>query len=167
MRMPARCTSPWRTRPCASGRRRPRDSYLNIDAVIAAGAATGAEAIHPGYGFLSENAAFAVACARAGVVFIGPPADAIRAMGVEERGASAIMEPRRRAASCPAITATSRTMPMLQRGGRRIGFPVLDQGVAGGGGKGMRIVERAGDVRGRRSLGARREAKAASATTAC
>ncbi len=89
--MPARCSCRWPTRPIASARRRATDSYLRIDSIIEVARRTGAACIHPGYGFLSERAEFAEACAADGIVFVGPPASAIRAMGLKD-AAKALVE---------------------------------------------------------------------------
>jgi 3-methylcrotonyl-CoA carboxylase alpha subunit len=134
-----------------------RDSYLNIERIVAAAKASGAEAVHPGYGFLSEKAEFAEACADAGLVFVGPPASAIRAMG-SKSAAKALME--KAGVSVPGYHGKAQDLPSFLREAEKIGFPVLLKAVAGGGGKGMRIV------RGARELadalaGARREAEAA------
>jgi 3-methylcrotonyl-CoA carboxylase alpha subunit len=115
-----------------------RDSYLRIDRILDVAARTGAQAIHPGYGFLSENEMFAEACAAAGVVFIGPPADAIRAMG-SKSNSKALMA----AAGVPLVPGyhgEDQDPALLAREAARIGFPVLIKASAGGGGKGMRIV---------------------------
>src|SRR2546427_1304400 len=114
------------------------DSYLNIGRLIEAARSTGCQAIHPGYGFLSERAPFADAVARAGLVFIGPPAAAIVAMGdkTEARG-------RRQAAGVPIVPGTTQAVSDAKRArheATRLGFPVLLKAVAGGGGKGMRLV---------------------------
>lgn len=114
------------------------ESYLNIDAVIAAAKATGAQAIHPGYGFLSENAEFAEACADAGMVFIGPSAAAIRAMGSKAE-AKRIMA----AAGVPVLpggTNADQSDPALADAADAAGYPVMVKPAAGGGGRGMRIV---------------------------
>ncbi|MEO7941134.1 MAG: biotin carboxylase N-terminal domain-containing protein, partial [Burkholderiaceae bacterium] len=121
----------------------PRDSYLLWQRILEAAKATGAQAIHPGYGFLSENEAFAQACADAGVVFIGPPPAAIKAMGLKAES-KRLME----AAGVPLVPGYhgSAQGPDLLRGeATRIGYPVLIKASAGGGGKGMRIVEQADD----------------------
>jgi acetyl-CoA carboxylase, biotin carboxylase subunit len=119
------------------------DSYLNIGALIAAARATGCGAIHPGYGFLSERAPFAEAVERAGMVFVGPPPSAIRAMGLKT-------EARRRmqAAGVPIVPGSTQSLADLGQArtqAARIGFPVLLKAAAGGGGKGMRLVR---DVEG-------------------
>jgi acetyl-CoA carboxylase biotin carboxylase subunit len=133
-----------------------RESYLRMDAILAAAKATGAEAIHPGYGFLSENAEFAEACAAAGLVFVGPPASAIRAMGLKDR-AKALME----AADVPVVPGYhGRDQSGLANEAAKIGYPVLIKAAAGGGGKGMRLVERARDFADALA-GARREAASA------
>ena len=121
----------------------PKDSYLKGDAIIAIAKATGAQAIHPGYGFLSENADFAQACQDAGLVFIGPSADAIRAMGGKSES-KRLME----AAGVPLIPGyhgENQEAEFLQRQADSIGYPVLIKASAGGGGKGMRIVEQSSD----------------------
>ena len=120
-----------------------RDSYLRADAILAAAKASGAQAVHPGYGFLSENDAFAEACAAAGIAFIGPPASAIRAMG-SKSAAKSLMEK----AQVPLVPGYhgARQEPEFLRGeAGRIGYPVLIKASAGGGGKGMRIVEKSED----------------------
>ena len=121
----------------------PKDSYLKGDAIIAIAKATGAQAIHPGYGFLSENADFAQACQDAGLVFIGPSADAIRAMGGKSES-KRLME----AAGVPLIPGyhgENQEAEFLQQQADSIGYPVLIKASAGGGGKGMRIVEQSSD----------------------
>jgi 3-methylcrotonyl-CoA carboxylase alpha subunit len=120
------------------------ESYLNIDAVIAAAQATGAQAIHPGYGFLSENADFAEACEAAGIVFIGPPASAIRAMGSKAE-AKRIMA----AAGVPVLpggTNADQSDAALAEAAGTAGYPVMVKPAAGGGGRGMRIVREAGEL---------------------
>jgi acetyl-CoA/propionyl-CoA carboxylase biotin carboxyl carrier protein len=115
-------------------------SYLNVRAVVDAAVRTGAQAVHPGYGFLSENAAFAEACAEAGLVFIGPPVSAIEAMGDKIRAKATVS-----AAGVPVVPgggAPGQSDPDLAAIARDIGFPVLLKPSAGGGGKGMRLVER-------------------------
>src|SRR5688572_29595045 len=115
-----------------------RESYLAIDRILDAARTTGADAIHPGYGFLSENAEFAARVAAAGLVFIGPPVDAIRRMG-SKIGAKGIMA----AADVPVVPGASLAdLPLKEsvNAAREIGFPILIKASAGGGGKGMRIV---------------------------
>ncbi|WP_328728962.1 acetyl-CoA carboxylase biotin carboxylase subunit [Falsiroseomonas algicola] len=115
-----------------------RESYLSIPALIAAARATGAEAIHPGYGFLSENAEFAEACAEAGLVFVGPPAAAIRAMG-SKAAAKALME-QAGVPLVPGYHGTDQSDATLRAEAARIGFPILVKASAGGGGKGMKVA---------------------------
>ncbi len=119
------------------------ESYLNIDRVIAAAKQSGAEAIHPGYGFLSENEAFAAACEKAGLVFIGPPASAIRAMG-SKSAAKSLME-KAQVPLVPGYHGDNQDPVFLQGQADQIGYPVLLKATAGGGGKGMRIVTRSED----------------------
>lgn len=114
-------------------------SYLDVDKILSVAKQSGAQAIHPGYGFLSENAAFAEACASAGIVFIGPPPEAIRAMG-DKTTARAMME----AAGVPMAPGTTEAIEDVDEASRiavEIGYPVLIKAAAGGGGKGMRLVE--------------------------
>ncbi|HEX9242460.1 MAG TPA: biotin carboxylase N-terminal domain-containing protein, partial [Anaeromyxobacter sp.] len=116
-----------------------RESYLVGARILEAARATGAQAIHPGYGFLSENAEFAAACEAAGLVFVGPPASAIRAMG-SKSAAKTLMQ----AAEIPLIPGyhgESQDPALLAREARRIGYPVLVKASAGGGGRGMRRVD--------------------------
>ena len=135
----------------------PRESYLCGDKIIAIAKEAGAEAIHPGYGFLSENAEFAAAVVAAGLVFIGPPPAAIRAMGSKSESKS-IMG-RAGVALVPGYHGADQDDALLRREADAIGYPVLIKASAGGGGKGMRVVERAEDFA--TALGsARREAKA-------
>ena len=115
-----------------------RESYLAIDRIIAAAKQTGAEAIHPGYGFLSENEAFAAACAANGIVFIGPPVESIRAMG-SKSAAKTLME-KAPVPLVPGYHGDRQEASFLQKEADRIGYPVLLKPSAGGGGKGMRIV---------------------------
>ena len=121
----------------------PKDSYLCWEKIIAAAQATGAEAIHPGYGFLSENEEFAQACADAGLVFIGPPASAIKAMGLKAE-AKQLME-KAGVPLVPGYHGSDQDPAMLQHEANRIGYPVLIKASAGGGGKGMRAVDQAAD----------------------
>ena len=121
-----------------------RDSYLSIPKVIEAAQRTGAQAIHPGYGFLSENAEFAAACAAADIAFLGPPARAIEVMGDKITAKAAVSE-----FGVPVVPGISRpglTDDDLIAGAEDVGFPVLVKPSAGGGGKGMRLVERAEDL---------------------
>ncbi|WP_137937361.1 acetyl/propionyl/methylcrotonyl-CoA carboxylase subunit alpha [Chitinivorax sp. B] len=121
----------------------PKASYLLGDKLIEIAKATGAQAIHPGYGFLSENEEFAAACEAAGVVFIGPPASSIAAMG-SKSAAKQLME-RALVPLVPGYHGDDQDPALLARETERIGFPVLIKASAGGGGKGMKIVERAED----------------------
>lgn len=135
-----------------------RESYLAIERIIAAAKKSGAQAIHPGYGFLSENAAFAEACADAGIVFIGPPAAAIRAMG-SKSAAKALME-KAGVPLVPGYHGAEQSEAYLAAAAAQIGYPVLIKASAGGGGKGMRIVESAAEF-GPALASAKREAAAA------
>ena len=116
----------------------PRDSYLRGEAIIAAALATGAQAIHPGYGFLSENPDFVDAVTAAGLIFIGPSGDAIRAMGLKD-AAKALMT-KAGVPVVPGYHGADQTPAFLAEQAARIGYPVLIKAVAGGGGKGMRKV---------------------------
>ena len=116
-----------------------RESYLRGDAILAAARRTGAQAIHPGYGFLSENAGFAQACAEAGIVFIGPSAAAIRAMG-DKSAAKALMQ-QAGVPLTPGYHGDAQAPDFLRAQADGIGYPVLIKASAGGGGKGMRRVE--------------------------
>ena len=120
-----------------------RESYLDAAKVLAAAKTTGAEAIHPGYGFLSENADFAEAVMAAGLVWIGPPAAAIRAMGLKDAAKTLMI-----AAGVPVTPGyqgEDQSEGTLTAEAARIGYPVLIKAVAGGGGKGMRRVDQAAD----------------------
>ena len=134
-----------------------RESYLVVDKILDAARRTGAQAIHPGYGFLSENAGFAEACEKAGVVFIGPPPAAIRAMGSKSE-AKKILE-KARVPLVPGYHGDDQSPELLAKEAERIGFPVLIKASAGGGGKGMRVVESAAKFADQLA-GAKREAKA-------
>ena len=136
----------------------PRESYLSIEAVIAAAKASGAEAVHPGYGFLSENAAFAEACVKAGLIFVGPPASAIRAMGLKD-AAKALMA-KANVPVVPGYHGDNQAGDHLEKEASRVGYPVLIKAVAGGGGKGMRRVDAAADFSAALE-GAKREAQSA------
>ncbi|NMG71133.1 acetyl/propionyl/methylcrotonyl-CoA carboxylase subunit alpha [Parazoarcus communis] len=120
-----------------------RESYLVIDKIIAAAKATGAQAIHPGYGFLSENEDFCEACEREGLVFIGPPVSAIRAMGSKSE-AKKLMEAAR-VPLTPGYHGDNQDPAYLHQQADAIGYPVLIKAAAGGGGKGMRLVEQSAD----------------------
>lgn len=116
------------------------DSYLRADKIIQAAKATGAEAVHPGYGFLSENADFSEALEREGIAFIGPAAETIRAMG-SKSAAKDLME-QAGVATLPGYQGTDQSVQTFKQQAAQIGYPVLLKAVAGGGGKGMRLVER-------------------------
>ena len=138
------------------GGSRPADSYLRGSAILGVAKASGAEAIHPGYGFLSENDGFAEACEAAGVVFIGPTADSIRKMG-SKSAAKALME----TAGVPVVPGyhgDNQDAAFLGEQSNKIGYPQLIKAVAGGGGKGMRLVENAAEFNAQLDA-ARREAK--------
>ncbi|WP_159775893.1 acetyl-CoA carboxylase biotin carboxylase subunit [Streptomyces sp. HM190] len=133
------------------------ESYLSVERLLEAAARTGAQAVHPGYGFLAENAGFARACADAGLVFIGPPADAISLMGDKIRAKETV-----RAAGVPVVPGSSGsglTDAELAAAAREIGMPVLLKPSAGGGGKGMRLVRDEGALADEIAA-ARREARA-------
>lgn len=121
-----------------------RDSYLNIERIIGASIRTGSDAIHPGYGFLSENAEFAEACNNAGLTFIGPTADAIRKMGLKStaRGIMSNAE----VPVVPGYDGEDQSIKALSHQAASIGLPVLIKASAGGGGKGMRVVRAASDL---------------------
>jgi 3-methylcrotonyl-CoA carboxylase alpha subunit len=121
----------------------PKDSYLQWQRIIDAAKATGAQAVHPGYGFLSENEDFAQACADAGLVFIGPPASSIKAMGLKAQSKQ-LME-KAGVPLVPGYHGANQDAALLQAEADRIGYPVLIKASAGGGGKGMRAVEKAED----------------------
>jgi len=120
-----------------------RESYLVADKILDAAKRTGAQAVHPGYGFLSENANFAEACAASGITFIGPPASAIRAMGSKSE-AKKLMGAAR-VPLTPGYHGDDQTPVLLHQEADRIGYPALIKAAAGGGGKGMRLVERSED----------------------
>jgi 3-methylcrotonyl-CoA carboxylase alpha subunit len=135
----------------------PRDSYLRGEKIIEACKTTGAQAVHPGYGFLSENAGFARLCVESGIEFIGPPAAAIEAMGSKSAAKSIMGE-----AGVPLVPGyheADQSSDRLARAADEIGYPVLLKAVAGGGGKGMRLVREAGEFEGALAA-ARREAAA-------
>ncbi len=119
------------------------ESYLRSDIILAAVQKTGADSVHPGYGFLSENVAFAESCADAGVTFVGPPPSAIKAMGLKDQ-AKKLMK----LAGVPVVPGyqgEDQTLERLQRAATATGYPILIKAVAGGGGKGMRLVHKAED----------------------
>ena len=139
-------------------------SYLNVNAILAAAKATGADAVHPGYGFLSENPEFVEAVEAAGLIFVGPSAAAIRAMGLKD-AAKALMEE----AGVPVVPGyhgADQDAARLAVEAKRIGYPVLIKARAGGGGKGMRLVETADEFSAALD-GARREAEASFGDGAC
>ena len=143
---------------CHIGPASARESYLDIEAILGAAERVRADAIHPGYGFLSENAEFAEACATRGIVFVGPPAEAIRAMGSKSE-AKRLME----AAGVPLVPGyhgADQSPERLRREAEAIGWPVLLKASAGGGGRGMRAVEGPADFDAALA-GAKREAAAA------
>ncbi|MEM6107534.1 biotin carboxylase N-terminal domain-containing protein [Mycobacterium sp. 050272] len=120
----------------------PSDTYLNVEAIIDAGRSTGADAVHPGYGFLSENAGFAAACAQAGLVFVGPPPAVIAAMGSKVEAKALMVK-----AGVPVLPgATLDEDADLAAEGQRVGYPLLVKAAFGGGGRGMRIVESAEEL---------------------
>jgi 3-methylcrotonyl-CoA carboxylase alpha subunit len=134
------------------------ESYLRGGAILDVACRMGAQAIHPGYGFLSENASFALSCAQAGVVFIGPPVEAIRVMGSKADSKHLMMS-----AGVPLVPGyhgTTQDLETLHREADRIGYPVLVKASAGGGGKGMRIVRAASELEAA-IAGAKRESLAA------
>src|SRR5690606_26933509 len=136
----------------------PRESYLKIENIIDAMNKTGADAVHPGYGFLSEREAFAQAAADAGKIFIGPTPQAIAIMGDKQRARETVKQ-----AGVPVVAATEprlRDEEVLAAAEREVGFPLLVKAAAGGGGKGMRIVRSAEELPEALAV-ARREAEAA------
>ncbi len=135
-----------------------RESYLNIPRIVAAAEITGAEAIHPGYGFLAENAEFAEICDRSGIVFVGPTADQIRRMGDKAEARRSMIE-----AGVPVVPGSQgavKDVAEARAEADRIGYPVIVKAAAGGGGKGMRVAESA-DVIENTFTTARNEAAAA------
>jgi len=122
----------------------PQQSYLDIDKIIAAAKSVGADAIHPGYGFLSENPDFVTACDAAGLVFIGPPASAMQAMAL--KGAAKALMIDAGVPVVPGYHGDDQSPDVLKAEARKIGLPVLIKAVAGGGGKGMRLVEAEADL---------------------
>ena len=135
-----------------------QQSYLRIDGLLEAAARTGAQAVHPGYGFLSERADFAQACADAGLIFIGPPPSAIRAMGDKAQAKRLMLEA---GVPCAAgYLGEDQSDDVMAAQALRIGFPLLVKAVAGGGGRGMRLVDGPAELPAALD-GARREAQAA------
>ncbi len=134
----------------------PRESYLKIDTIIDVARKSGADAIHPGYGFLSEREAFSAACADAGIIFIGPRPDSIAAMGDKQSARTIVKK-----AGVPTIPGTEMGLgddAIIHAANHEIGFPLMVKAAAGGGGKGMRIVRRAEDLESALAA-ARREAE--------
>ncbi|MBB4367730.1 3-methylcrotonyl-CoA carboxylase alpha subunit [Bradyrhizobium sp. cir1] len=140
------------------GPARARDSYLNVERLIEAARKTGAEAVHPGYGFLSENADFARACLDAGLVFVGPTAGMMTAMG-SKSGSKELME-KAGVPLVPGYHGDAQDDATLAKAAEKVGFPVLVKASAGGGGRGMRIVRSAAEL-GPAIVSAKREALAA------
>ena len=134
------------------------DSYLNWQRILAAAKQTGAEAVHPGYGFLSENTDFSAECKKAGIVFIGPGPEAIDLMG-SKSAAKSLME-KAGVPVTPGYHGDDQSVTKLEAEAKKIGYPLLIKAVAGGGGKGMRIVHAASEFK-EALAGAQREAKAA------
>lgn len=126
------------------GGAKPADSYLRIEEVIAAAKATGAQAIHPGYGFLAENSQFARAIEEAGLIFLGPPASAIDAMG--SKSAAKILMENAGVPLVPGYHGESQDYETFRAASETIGYPILLKATAGGGGKGMKVVEREIDL---------------------
>ena len=137
---------------------RARESYLDIARVLEAARKTGAEAVHPGYGFLSENAEFAQACADAGLVFVGPTAAMMTTMG-SKSGSKALME-KAGVPLVPGYHGEAQDEATLAKAADKVGFPILVKASAGGGGRGMRVVRSAGELAAA-VVSAKREAKAA------
>lgn len=140
------------------GGSKPEGSYLSVDKVLAAARSSGTQAVHPGYGFLSENAAFARAVEAAGLLFIGPPASAIDAMG-SKSAAKALME-KAQVPLVPGYHGEDQRLEAFSEAAQRIGYPVLLKAAAGGGGKGMKVVEQPGQL-AEGLASAQREAQAA------
>ncbi len=136
------CASPMRL--SSSGRPRAKTHISTLTEIIDAATRTGAEAIHPGYGFLSENAAFAEACETAGITFVGPRADAMRKMGLKSTARRLMMEAG--VPIAPGYDGEDQSLETLTRNAALIGLPVLIKASAGGGGKGMRVVRKASEL---------------------
>ena len=134
------------------------ESYLRIDTILEAARKTGADAVHPGYGFLSENAGFAQACVDAGLVFIGPPASAIEAMGDKALAKRRMLDA---GVPCaPGYLGADQSDAGLTAEAEKLGYPLLVKAVAGGGGRGMRLVRASAELQ-QGIEGARREARSA------
>src|SRR5258706_7850909 len=140
------------------GRAPARESYLNIERIVEAARASGAEAIHPGYGFLSEKAELADACREVALIFVGPPARAIRAMG--SKSAAKVLMEKAGVPVVPGYHGKAQDLVTFVREAKKLGFPVLLKAVAGGGGKGMRVVRREEELEAA-ITGAKREAASA------
>ncbi len=123
-----------------------RDSYLDVGKLVAAARLTGADAVHPGFGFLAENPAFADACLAAGLVFVGPPASAIRAMGLKREARALVAQ--RGVPVVPGSDGGDQTPATLHAEALRVGLPVMLKPSAGGGGKGMRVVRHVDELEG-------------------
>src|SRR5579862_8483700 len=121
----------------------PRESYLSIERIIDAARSSRAECIHPGYGFLSENADFAAACAQAGLVFVGPPPAAIRAMGLKDRAKARMQKVG--VPVVPCYHGERQDRAFLKEKADEVGYPVLIKPAAGGGGRGLRRVDHPGE----------------------
>ena len=133
-----RCTSALPTRPSASGRRGQSDSYLNVPAVISAAEIADVDAIHPGYGLLSENANFAEVCRASNIKFIGPPPEVTRLMGEKEKARQAMKKAK--VPILPGSDGILTTAEEARKWADEVGYPVILKAKAGGGGRGMRIV---------------------------
>jgi geranyl-CoA carboxylase alpha subunit len=134
------------------------ESYLSIERIIAACRQTGADALHPGYGFLSENPALVEACVAAGITFIGPPAEAMRLMGDKALAKQRMIDAG--VPTAPAYLGSDQALPKLAQEAERIGFPLLIKATAGGGGRGIRVVRAAHELQ-EAVLGAQQEAESA------
>ncbi|HXE20842.1 MAG TPA: biotin carboxylase N-terminal domain-containing protein, partial [Rhodoferax sp.] len=132
------------TQAFALGGNTSAESYLRIDKLLAAAKATGADAVHPGYGFLSEDAGFAQAVIDAGLAWIGPPPAAIRALG--DKGAAKALAVRQGVPVLPGYAGADQSPGRFALEAEQVGYPVMVKAVAGGGGRGMRLVTRAADL---------------------
>ncbi len=137
-------TSRWPTTPCVSGRRRPEESYLSVPALLEAARKSGADLVHPGYGFLAENAAFARACREAGLTFVGPSPERWRPWGPRPGAASSCAG--RACPSCPGRRRPAENAASWRDSPAEAGYPILLKASAGGGGKGMRRVDREAEL---------------------